>query len=196
MSSGLWHSLALELRTNVRNDRSLPTLILRRLANWLRTRLYFAVKCRYARCAGLLRIPWSVSIWAPNKIVEFGDRVQFGRGCVIQCDVRFGSHILVANNVAFVGRNDHRIDIVGKAIWDSPRGGDRTTVVEDDVWIGHGAIILSGVRICRGAVVAAGSVLVKDVEPYTVVAGVPAARVKRRFTAEEAAQHDAALLAL
>ena len=152
-----------------------------------------AVKCRYARRRGLLRIPWNVSIWAPNKIVEFGDRVQFGRGCVIQCDIRFGNHILVANNVAFVGRNDHCIDIVGKTIWDSPRGLDQPTVIEDDVWIGHGSIILSGVKICRGAIVAAGSVVVKDVEPYTVVANVPAVFLKYRFTAEEVIRHEAAL---
>lgn len=155
--------------------------------------MYLALRCRYVRSKGLLRVPWSMSIWAPHKIVEFGDRVQFGRGCVIQSDICFGNNILVANDVAFIGRNDHRIDVVGKTIWDSPRGAAATTVIEDDVWIGHGAIVLSGVRIGRGAVVAAGSVVVKDVGPYSVVAGVPASFVKARFTAEEIRRHEAAL---
>jgi acetyltransferase-like isoleucine patch superfamily enzyme len=82
----------------------------------------------------------------------------------------------MARNVAFVGRNDHRIDVVGKPIWDSPRGDSCKTVVEDDVWIGHGAIIISGVTIGRGSVVAAGSVVTRDVEPYSIVAGIPAQR--------------------
>lgn len=50
-----------------------------------------------------------------------------------------------------------------------------------DVWIGHGAIILPGLCIGHGAVVAAGAVVTKDVEPYAVVAGVPARRIKWRF---------------
>ena len=54
-------------------------------------------------------------------------------------------------------------------------------VIGHDVWIGHGAIILPGVKIGHGAVVAAGAVVAKDVEPYAIVAGVPARRIKWRF---------------
>ncbi len=50
-----------------------------------------------------------------------------------------------------------------------------------DVWIGHGAIVLPGISIGHGAVVAAGAVVTKNVEPYAVVAGVPAKRIKWRF---------------
>jgi acetyltransferase-like isoleucine patch superfamily enzyme len=56
--------------------------------------------------------------------------------------------------------------------------------VEDDVWIGTRATILSGVRIGRGAVICAGAVVVKDVQPYSIVAGVPAVEVKKRFSDE------------
>lgn len=55
-----------------------------------------------------------------------------------------------------------------------------------DVWIGHGAIILPGRSIGDGAVVAAGAVVTKDVAPYTIVAGVPACPVRRRFDARTA----------
>jgi len=51
-------------------------------------------------------------------------------------------------------------------------------IIEDDVWLGAGAIVTDGVRIGKGAVVAAGAVVTKDVEPHTVVAGVPAKHVK------------------
>jgi acetyltransferase-like isoleucine patch superfamily enzyme len=179
-----------ELKSNSRPDRSVAALAFRRLLGRLRTFLYFSFRCRYALRHGFVRIPWSVTIWAPNKIVEFGNRVQFGPHCTIQCDIRFGSDVLIAGNVAFVGRNDHAIDIVGKTIWESPRGIVQQTTIEDDVWIGFGAIILSGVVIGRGAVVAAGAVVNSDVERYSIVAGVPARKVAARFTTEEIVRHE------
>lgn len=62
------------------------------------------------------------------------------------------------------------------------RRGHAVTIGHD-VWIGHGAIILPGRRIGNGAVIAAGAVVTKDVEPYTIVAGVPAKPGRRRFPA-------------
>lgn len=55
-----------------------------------------------------------------------------------------------------------------------------------DVWIGHGAIIMKGVEIGTGAVVGSGSVVTKNVEPYTIVVGVPGKPIKRRFSKEVA----------
>lgn len=57
-------------------------------------------------------------------------------------------------------------------------------IIGHDVWIGHGAIILPGVTIGTGAVVGAGAVVSKDVEPYTVVVGVPAKPIRQRFPPE------------
>lgn len=57
-------------------------------------------------------------------------------------------------------------------------------VVKDDVWIGYGSIILSGVHIGQGAVIAAGSVVSHDVPPYAIVGGVPARLIKYRFSEE------------
>ncbi|MFB6301609.1 MAG: CatB-related O-acetyltransferase [Haloferacaceae archaeon] len=56
--------------------------------------------------------------------------------------------------------------------------------LENDVWLGARAIVLSGVTIGSGAIVGAGSVVTKDVEPYSVVAGAPAERIKWRFPEE------------
>ncbi|WP_282352241.1 DapH/DapD/GlmU-related protein [Haloferax volcanii] len=63
---------------------------------------------------------------------------------------------------------------------------DAPVVVGHDVWIGHSATILPGVEVGTGAVVAAGAVVTHDVEPYTIVAGVPAEPIDRRFDAETA----------
>lgn len=57
-------------------------------------------------------------------------------------------------------------------------------VIDDDVWIGYGATILSGVHIGQGAVIAAGAVVTKDVPPYAIVGGVPAKVLKYRFPQE------------
>lgn len=57
-------------------------------------------------------------------------------------------------------------------------------IVEDDVWIGNNAIILSGITIGKGAIVAAGSVVTKNVEPYSIVGGNPAQLIKYRFSEE------------
>ena len=54
-------------------------------------------------------------------------------------------------------------------------------VIENDVWIGHGAIIMDGVKIGNGAVIGAGAVVTKDVEPYAIMGGVPAKLIRYRF---------------
>lgn len=55
-------------------------------------------------------------------------------------------------------------------------------IIEDDVWVGHNVVILPGCKfIGRGAIIGAGSIVTKDVEPYTIVAGVPARALRRRF---------------
>ena len=58
-------------------------------------------------------------------------------------------------------------------------------IVDDDVWIGFRSTILSGVHIGQGAIVAAGSVVTKDVPPYAIVGGVPAKVIKYRFSSEK-----------
>lgn len=117
--------------------------------------------------------------------MTIGNRVQFGQNCRIQCDIEFGNSILMAHDVAFVGKDDHKTNIPGKTIWYSGRADSQKTYVGNDVWIGHGAIIVAGVHIGDGSIIAAGSVVVKDVEPCTIVGGNPARFIKNRFRTEE-----------
>jgi len=62
------------------------------------------------------------------------------------------------------------------------RRKDRIVTIGNDVWIGHNAIIMPGVRIGNGAVIGAGAIVIKDVEPYSIVVGVPAKMINKRFS--------------
>lgn len=130
-----------------------------------------------------------VKIWSKHP-VTIGYYCYLGAGTVIQCDVELGNYVFTANNVAFVGRYDHHYQQVGRPMLFSSRikdpdytwkGLDSKTVVGNDVWIGFGAIIMSGVKIGTGSLIAAGSVVTKDVEPWSIYAGVPAKKIANRF---------------
>ncbi|MHB9141572.1 MAG: LbetaH domain-containing protein [Paludibacter sp.] len=56
--------------------------------------------------------------------------------------------------------------------------------MEDDVWIGTDAIILSGIKIAKGTIIAAGSVVIKSTEPYSIIGGNPALLIKKRFDSD------------
>lgn len=178
----------IDLENNVVPGRSKAVTAVRRIANSIRAWYMLNIRYTYTNWGGifsLVRIPTSTKIWSPHKDVTIGECVQFGQGCRIQCDIHFGNSILMASNVAFVGKDDHIANIPNTTIWNSGRGDSQKTYVGNDVWIGHGAIIVAGVHIGDGSIVAAGSVVVKDVEPCTIVGGNPARFIKNRFSTEE-----------
>ena len=113
-----------------------------------------------------------------------GDRLKIGKFCAIACGARFlftsGNHALRSlSTYTFPiffeewGLNAKNI----REAWDNK--GDIT--VGNDVWIGYEAVILSGVTIGDGAIIGARAVVTKDVPPYTIVGGVPARPIRRRF---------------
>ena len=61
---------------------------------------------------------------------------------------------------------------------------EKETIIEDDVWIASNVVVRQGLRIGRGAVIGAGSVVLKDVAPYAIIAGVPAKEIRKRFNQE------------
>jgi acetyltransferase-like isoleucine patch superfamily enzyme len=129
-------------------------------------------------------------MWSPHNNIVIGDNVGIGFRCLLLCDIEIGNKVLIAGHVAMVGADDHRFDVVGVAMWDAGRGDTRKVVIEDDVWIGHGAIILSGSRIGRGAIVAAGAVISGNVEPYSIMIPQKASFLRKRFTDKDSVEHE------
>lgn len=104
--------------------------------------------------------------------------------------LRIGSFCSIAPEAAFILNSDHstktlssypyKVKVAKTAEFEALSKGD--IVIEDDVWIGFRSTILSGVHIGQGAVIAAGSVVTRDVPPYTIVGGTPARVIKKRFS--------------
>jgi len=134
-----------------------------------------------------------VFLWAKNKIV-IGDNFYIGKYSIIECNAVIGNNVIIANHVSFVGRYDHHYQIVGTPtrlavqIRDKSynwKGEKEFVIIEDDVWIGLGAIVLSGVKIGKGSIIAAGSVVTKDVDSCSIYGGNPAKKIKNRFDTED-----------
>jgi acetyltransferase-like isoleucine patch superfamily enzyme len=166
--------------------------------HWLnraRNLLYFGVRYPWVKHGRNVHVQWSTTMWSAHRHVIIGNDVGLGKNCTIQCDLEIGNKVLIAGAVAFVGSDDHVYNRIGTPMWDSGRGDARTTIVEDDVWIGWGSIILSGARIGRGSIIAAGSVVVGEVAPYSIMIPQKAKLLRSRFSPEESAAHDETLSA-
>lgn len=129
------------------------------------------------------------TFYAPNEII-IGSNVYIGKYCSMETDMIIGNNVLIANHCGFIGRYDHDYSCKGVPIMFSPWIGDKNynfngkglkIIVEDDVWIGFGTIVLSGVKVGKGSIIAAGSVVTRDVESYSIYAGVPAKKIGKRF---------------
>lgn len=118
---------------------------------------------------------------------EFGDKLIIGKFCAFATNVKF---IMGPANHRITSLSTYPFAVFGEAwakdipahLEQLPRKGD--IVVGNDVWIGRESIVMPGVKIGDGAIIAAFSVVVKDVLPYTIVGGNPATYIKTRFDDE------------
>ncbi|MEL4455017.1 acyltransferase [Lutimonas vermicola] len=113
-----------------------------------------------------------------NNIV-IGDSFFMGNYCHLASNLIIGDDVMLASFVSFVG-GDHKFDNVTTTFNKSGKDVFKTTIVENNVWIGHGAIVLQGVKIGEGSVIAAGSVVTKDISKNTIVGGNPAIEIRKR----------------
>ena len=144
----------------------------------------------------------AISIGAGSKIrgelftFAHGGKIAIGSHCYVGPGTRIwsgtkieiGDHVLIAHNVSIMDNLTHPMDpmarrahfsgIVGKGHALSIDLEDRPVVIARDVWIGAHSVILRGVTVGEGAIVGAGSIVTKDVKPYSLVAGNPATKIR------------------
>ena len=156
----------------------------------------FCFKHYYATAPVGLRIGSHVTIWRTALSVEEGGVIEIGDCCylanaALACSERItlGSHVMVAGGVTIADSDFHPLSpaeriadtVVLSPVDDRRRRPPlvaRPVVIEDDVWVGHNATILKGVRIGSGALIAPGAIVNQDVPPGVHVAGNPALPVE------------------
>ncbi|NOQ24382.1 MAG: acyltransferase [Bacteroidales bacterium] len=126
----------------------------------------------------------------PTVVFRQGERIKIGSNCLLNHNnvlqagkkigrIIIGDYVQTGPNVMMFAFNHSIDDIDTPSILQDYYDGD--IVIEDDVWIGAGSIILAGVTIKKGSVIAAGSIVNKDIDAYSIYGGVPAKKIKSRL---------------
>ena len=131
-----------------------------------------------ARCQFIgtdIRIGFNTTLGYNNLL---GGNVAIGKYCQIGSDVAFhATNHPISYMTSYINNNLFKGEL-------KTLKGHKKIVIGHDVWIGHGVIILGNVTVGNGAILAAGSVVTKDVASFTIVAGVPAKSIRKRFSDE------------
>lgn len=114
-----------------------------------------------------------------GRNIELGDYSGIGQRCYLQGNITIGKYVMMAPEVVILTEN-HKFNDTSKPMKFQGNQKEEAVVIEDDVWIGTRVIILPGVRIGKGSIIGAGSIVTKDVEPYSIVAGNPAELIWKR----------------
>lgn len=136
----------------------------------------FSCKLFFDKCGKKINIDRNATIG--NHIV-IGDYSGIGKNSVISDYVKIGDYVMMGPECLIYTRN-HNFSSVNVQMCKQGFNNYKPVVIGNDVWIGGRVIILPGVKIGDGSIIGAGSVVTKDVEPYTVVAGNPAKKIKNR----------------
>lgn len=148
------------------------------------------VTAKLNRLRGLKIPATSLVMWSAkvHSSVKIGEYAYVGPRSIVYPDVEIGDYTMLANDVQIIG-GDHKFDEVGVPIQFSGRYASQKTRIGKDVWIGANVIIICGVQIGNGSIVAAGSVVTKSIDENSIYGGVPCRKIKNRFTSSEFIKH-------
>jgi acetyltransferase-like isoleucine patch superfamily enzyme len=159
--------------------------LVRKVGRWLK-RSYYVRKYHLKYVHPTIYIGGAGAI---SSDLKAGEYVFIGPKCNIYPRVSIGKYTMLANNVFIIG-GDHNYHTPGVPTIFNGRDILKETKIGRDVWIGSRVTIMTGVTIGDGAIIAAGAVVTKDVEPYAIYGGVPARKIRMRFTEDEIKTHD------
>ena len=131
------------------------------------------------------RIMSRVSIMSPNK-VNIGQEVFINKDTTISATsgkITIGDYCMIANNCNLIATNHGYLDNIKPMFIQDVYGGPIT--LEEDVWLGANVVVCPNVKIGRGAIIGANSVVTKDIEPFSIAGGIPAKHIKYRFDEEK-----------
>lgn len=126
-------------------------------------------------CGTNIRVKYNCDI-SPN--IKIGDHSEFGQGCLIHANVEIGSYVIMGPDVKIYTRNHNFADLSRPIALQGK--STKSTTIGDDVWIGANVIITAGVKVQSHAIIAAGSIVTKDVPEYAIVGGNPAKIIRYR----------------
>ena len=149
--------------------------IIGKISNAIRV---FCVKRVFKKCGSITTIDRNAYFGTGSKL-EIGDFSGIGENCKVPPNTIIGKYVMMAPEV-YIINNNHVFKNSQVPMCFQGKTENKITIIEDDCWIGARAIIMPGRRIGKGSIVAAGAVVTKDVEPYSIVGGNPATLIKKR----------------
>ena len=138
---------------------------------------FFCTKLMITRCGQNVNIEKNAT-FSPRTVI--GNNSGIGLNACIYGPVEIGDNVMMAPDCIIYVRN-HKHDLIDIPMCEQGSTEEKLVVIEDDVWIGGRVIILPGIKIGRGAIIGAGSVVTKNVAPYTIVGGNPAKKIGSRI---------------
>ncbi len=138
-------------------------------------------KCMLDNCGKNVNIEHG-AFFASGEGISIGDNSGIGLNCRVAGPLSIGNDVMMAPNVTIVTQNHKISDLtIPMRLQTAPK---QKVTIADDVWIGTNVIILPGVTIGKGSVIAGGAVVTKDVDEYAIVGGNPAKIIKYRNEGE------------
>ena len=147
-----------------------------KLCNYIRI---YCAKRIFKKCGKITTIDRK-AYFGTGKEIEIGDYSGIGANCTIPNNIIIGKFVMMAPNV-YILSNNHKFDSLNTPMcFQGYTNYQNPTQIDDDCWIGYGVIMTPGRHIKKGSIIAAGCVLTKDFDEYSIIGGNPGKIIKKR----------------